>query len=142
MTSEVFTTISEGKLKDNTIERLVKTLPNGRYLVKFEDKTKHSSNQRAYYWACIIPEILYALREAGYNEFKTKDDVHTFLKYHFAPVEILDITTGEMVKIPGSTKKMTKARYREFIDDVMMFSSQKLSHFIPEPKNPEDKYDR
>ena len=140
MTQEIFITIGEGECKEQTLlKRFFKTLPNGRGVLKFESKQKHSSNQRCYYFGVIVPHILLLLRDMGYNEFRTKEDAHLFCKYKFAPIEILDIDTGAITKVPGSTKKMTKERYRQFIDDILMFAAEH-SYMIPEPPNTEEKY--
>jgi hypothetical protein len=139
---EVFVTISSGEVVEKkTLERFIKTLPNGRGLLKFEDKNKHSDNQRGYYFSTIVPHVLILLRDLGYNEFKTKEQVHEFLKYKFNPVYILDIDTAEQVRTPGSTKKMLKVRYMQYIDDILQWAAEH-SYFIPEPLNSEDKYKR
>ena len=135
-----FVNIGDGKIVNlKTFERLVASCPNGRYFISIEDKNKHTDNQRSYYWAAIVPAVKVWLLEQGFNEYRTNQQAHEYLKYKHNPVFVPDPETGEQVRWPGSTKRMTKQRYREYIDDILMDMAQK-GVYIPEPENSEDKY--
>ena len=102
-----------------------------------------SKNQRGYYWAVLAPHTLIILRDVcGYVEWrdKTIDDAHEFLKFMFNPFYIPDTDTGEMLRLPGSTKKMKKGEKMIYIDSIVMWGWDKFNYTYPPPKRKEDKY--
>jgi hypothetical protein len=105
------------------------------------DTEKKTKKQRGYYWSTLVPHTLIILRDVcGYVEYRTTEDAHTFLKYLFNPVLVPDPTTGEEVRLPGSTKGMKKEQSILFIDSIILWAWDKFNYIMPEPKRKEDKY--
>lgn len=105
----------------------------GDYLVKFEPRRKRTLNQNSYYWAVVVPIVKDALRDAGYDDVKTPDDVHMILKSTFLKKQIPNRKTGEFLEVTGSTAELTTKEFREFIDEVGKWCAEYLSVCLPAP---------
>jgi hypothetical protein len=104
-----------------------------------EGKTK---KQRGYYWAVLVPHTLIILRDiCGYSEYRTPEQAHEFLKYLFNPDYVPNPESpDEVLRLPGSTKKMKKEQSIIFIDSIVLWGWEKFNYTFPAPKRKEDKY--
>lgn len=109
----------------------------GRVRITVEpDSGPTTKKQRGYYWAALVPHTLIMLREhCGMAEWlnKTNDDAHEFLKYMFNPVFVPDAKTGELVRLPGRTKKMSKEMKALYIDNIIIWAAE-LGYKMPPPR--------
>lgn len=134
-TREVFVTKSDGEIvnKKAVKEAWASVPPNGKFLMKIEDKSKRSLSQNSYYWACVVPLVKQGLRDVGYDEIRTNEDAHEVLKYMFLKKQIGSKHTGEVIELTGSTAKLTKEMFSEFLENVWKWSAEYLGVVIPSP---------
>ena len=138
---ETFFTIENGKIKEQTkFNKWIAEHKEGRYLLKTENKNKRSGSQNAYYWAVVIPIILEHLREAGYDEIRTPNDVHEILKYKFLRKQIPN-DQGEYVEMLGSTAQLSKKEFGEYVDAICKWVGESFSINIPGPGTQAALYD-
>lgn len=111
------------ELKDN----------DGSYLVKVEPRKKRSLSQNSYYWGVVIPIVKDGLRDAGYDDVKTGEDVHLILKTLFLKKHIPNHKTGEFIEVPGNTSGLTTKEFNEFIESVGKWGAEYLGIALPAP---------
>lgn len=109
---------------------------NHDYLYKVEitrlSKAK-SREQENFRWGVMYPEVLKGLKDVGYKEVKTKDDVHEIVKNLFLKKDIVNETTGEVMTIPDTTKNLSVDREQEFQEDIRLWASEFLGISLSEP---------
>jgi RNA-binding protein YhbY len=134
-TREVFVTKSDGQIvnKKAVREAWESTPPNGKFVMKIEDKNKRSLPQNAYYWACVVPLVKHGLREAGYDEIKTDEDAHEVMKHLFLKHQIGNKNTGEIIELTRSTTTLTKELFNQYLEDVWKWAAEFLGISIPSP---------
>lgn len=107
----------------------------------YEKNKKRSNNYNAYYWSYIIPIIRNGLKELGNNltlnetdiwlkqfmQSITKEQTHEFLKDRFCVNEIVNPTTGEIIKWKASTRVLDKYEFDEYVNDVIQFANETLN---------------
>ncbi len=101
----------------------IQKLSVGKYTVTLSDtKPRRSTNQNNYYWLYlgIIEE------ETG----NLASDIHEYAKRKFLPPRFITVK-GETIKVPGSTTKLTKTEFGEYLDKISAWSGITLP-------NPED----
>jgi len=92
-----------------------------------------SREQENFRWGVLYPEILSGLRDQGYKEVKTKDDVHDIVKSLFLKKEIVNEETGEVITIPDTTKNLSVEREQEFQEDIRIWAAEFLRISLSEP---------
>lgn len=90
-----------------------------------------SSPQNRYYHGCVIPALRYAMEAKGY--IVSKEDVHELLKYKFLKGELISISTGEVIPTIGSTTKLTKSDFMDYITQIQAYAAAEYDCIIPEP---------
>jgi hypothetical protein len=97
-------------------------------------KAQRSLSQNAYYWSCIIPIIRLALKDVGY--IFTKDETHEILRCKFLKETIADEKTGEILfETLGSTTKLNKVTFGDYIFEIKQWAKEYLNCDIPEPSS-------
>lgn len=117
------------------IERALDELEDGYYLVKIARKNKRSDLQNRYYWGCVLPLALEGFRDIGYDEIKSDEDVHEIFKSLFLKKHH-ENAAGLVIEYIGSTKKLSKIEFMEYLERVVRFCSENLSISIPDPGQP------
>lgn len=116
----------------------------GRVRITVEsDSGPKTKKQAGYYWSALVPHTLIMLRDfLGLAEWlnKTNEDAHEFLKYMFNPVFVPDPLTGERVRLPGSTKKMSKERKEMYIESIILWAGD-CGYKMPPPRTKKEKYE-
>jgi len=134
---ESYGRIEKGKLsiiKRDLFTKAITTLTKGRYKIIIEKLyRKRSTAQNAYRWGVIYPEMLKGFQDIGYNEIKTVDQVHNFVKLHFLKTEIRNEKTGEVWQTIRSTTELTTIEDNELAEELRQFASEYFSINIPEP---------
>lgn len=103
-----------------------------RFIVTIEKvKKKRSHGANRYYWGVVILIIQRGLVELGHD--LNKDETHEFLLSNFAYSEIVNEETGEIVRVPGKTSKMSGREFWEYIERVARFAAENLHEVIPPP---------
>lgn len=106
---------------------------DGSFIVKLEPRKKRSLSQNGFYWGIIIPIVKDALRDAGYDEVKSAEDVHTILKSLFIKKQIVNHKTGEVLEVAGSTAELSTKEFMAFMDDIGKWCAEYLSIALPAP---------
>lgn len=93
-------------------------------------KVNRSLMQNAYYFGVCVSMVQERLRDLGHDI--TKEDTHNLLRGRFLFTELIDDKTGEVVKIPRSTKNLTKTEFMDYIEDIKRFGAEVLDIVIPD----------
>jgi hypothetical protein len=93
-------------------------------------KVNRSLMQNAYYFGVCVSMVQERLRDLGHDI--TKEDTHNLLRGRFLFTELIDDKTGEVVKIPKSTKNLTKTEFMDYIEDIKRFGAEVLDIVIPD----------
>jgi hypothetical protein len=126
--------IEAGKLTIDNRKRMAQELSNlkdGPVEIEIKRKSRRSNPQNRYYWGVVIAEIRLSLLELG-NRFEP-ETVHEFLKGKFNPVSVVDIDGVVIAELPGSTTKMNKEQFGEYIDMIIEWAAEFLQIAIPLP---------
>ena len=94
-------------------------------------KRYRSNFQNAYYWGIVVAMISERLRELGHDV--DRDLTHEFLKGRFLFTELLDPSTGEVMRIPKKTSELTTAEFMDYMEYVKQFAAETLDIYIPDP---------
>ena len=92
-----------------------------KVIIKLPDKPTRSNAQNAYYWFYL-----------GIVEQETGNlamDLHEYFKRIFLPPKFINVM-GKEVKIPSSTKTLSKADFGEYIDKICSLTNIPL----PDPE--------
>lgn len=127
-----FLNIHEGRVTNMSMfAAVIAGLKDGRYEVKFENVKRRSLPLNRYYWACVVVYQQEGFKHLG-NDW-SKERVHAFNLAEFAYEEIVNPTTGEIKRVPGSSRVMNNEQMMEFIEKIKQFSAEWLNVFIPDP---------
>ncbi len=104
--------------------------PDGAVIVSVKvARPSRSSQQNRYYWAVVLPPI------ADYTGY-TVDETHEVLKQMFLPKQVAVCDgNGEVVGafvIGGSTTRLTRAAFTEYLERIREFARERLSVEIPD----------
>ena len=109
---------------------------DGIYLVEVKKVRKPRSNdQNAWLWGCIYPLLLDAMIDAGW-EFTNTEQLHEFFKAQMTADEVVNRETGEIVKFPSSTSRMSTVEFSAYCEKLREYAREYLNVEIPDP----DKY--
>ena len=95
-------------------------------------KKTRSTMQNAYYWGVVIDIITEAISDA-HGEKVESEDVHALLKSMFNFAEIVNESTGEVVKIPLSTIDLSTAEFEDYLEKCRRFAYEFFGITIPLP---------
>lgn len=117
-----------GVIKDRTLKfvnldylkNFLREMPENQYLVIDIEKRKNirSNNQNAMYWGLILPTIA---NDLGY----TSDELHSVFKRMFLPRKYITIK-GKRKLVDPTTTKLTTQQFTEYIEKILVWSSQEL----------------
>ena len=109
---------------------------DGIYLVEVKKVRKPRSNdQNGWLWGCIYPLMLDAMIDAGW-EFTNVEQLHEFFKAQMTADEVVNRETGEIVKFPSSTSRMSTVEFSAYCEKLREYAREYLNVEIPDP----DKY--
>ena len=108
--------------REKDYEVTVEVKPRKRY---------RSTIQNAYYWGIVVAMISERLRELGHDV--DRDLTHEFLKGRFLFTELLDPSTGEMMRIPKKTSELTTSEFMDYLEYVKQFAAETLDIYVPDP---------
>lgn len=134
-TKEVFVHKRDGEIVNKKAVRMAweSTPPDGKFIMKIEDKNKRSLPQNAYYWSCVVPLVKDGLRDLGYDDVKSEEDAHEVMKHLFLKHQIGNKNTGEVIELTRSTTSLTKEMFNQFLEDVWKWAAEYLGINIPNP---------
>lgn len=108
--------VSGGKLslttkqKKELLKGVSKSYPEDQpvWLCVQDRKTRRSISQNAYYWGVVLKIASSAFTHVGHDEI-TPEIAHEFFKSKYLQsADILDAETGELIRVAGSSTKLTK----------------------------------
>jgi hypothetical protein len=102
-----------------------------------EQKRRRSLNQNNYYFGVLVKRITVAFREAG-NDMD-EAEVHEYLKNEVGKLSrIAVLPDGEVVKIKGSTKRLTTMEFEVYVEKVRAWgASMGVALPLPHEELPE-----
>lgn len=98
-----------------------------------KDYGKRTSQQNRYWWGSLVPAVLEGLRDVGYNEIKTPEQAHEFLKHKFLMQKIVNEKTGEIIEVPRSTTELSKKEESELFEEIWQWAAEFLGINIESP---------
>lgn len=129
--------IKNGKLtlqNKFAFNNIIKECKDGDYdLTLGKHYNKASNLQFGYLYGIVYPHSILALINAGYEDYKTVDEVDVFWKMQFANKEIINRETGEVQKLPLTKSQFKTIDEMAYCDQIRNYCSEYLNHFIPEP---------
>lgn len=122
----------ENKLWRNikAYKQYLNDLPHGRYKVIIEQEDKRSLQQNAWIHA-VLPDIMIALRDAGYSEVKTPEDAKDVVKALFFKKEVTNGT--ETIGVVQGTSKTSKLDFTSKAEEIIRWASEYLGIDIAPP---------
>lgn len=130
---ETFTTISKGKFNPSCTRELLAFLAehnDKRCRVVLEVGSKRSTPQNSYLWGAVYPILRQGFKDSG-DELSI-EEVHDFCNNRFNYKEIVNESTGEVLKVPTSTTALNKDEFGEYIENIKRFASEYLNTYIPD----------
>jgi hypothetical protein len=98
--------------------------------ISFEKLTSKGSNaQFGLLYGYIYPTIKERLEDMGYEDL-TIENLDYMFKEQFATQEVVNVLTGEITKRIKSKAEFTKTEFKEYIDKILKFCSEKLEIII------------
>jgi hypothetical protein len=129
-------TIKGGVLRISFRDRFVnslQSLSDGRVKITIERiYRKRSLYQNAYYWGVIVQCFLDGVK-TEWGEEHSPDWAHEQLKNHCNYTEKSVRDTGELVRLPQSTKELTTAEFAEYEDRCCKLIAEWFGIAVPEP---------
>lgn len=128
-----FLNIANGQIQNySAFQKKVAGLSEGRYYFTIERKNKRTNQQNRYYFGCVCQIVLQGLRDAGWNEFETVDEVHESLKAMFLKKQLPNNDGVVMEKII-STTKLSTIEFNEYVDKIAKWAAEYLGCYVPAP---------
>lgn len=113
-------------------DKYVSTLPETGIVVTVErQRRKKSRPQENFRWGVMYPIILAALKETGYTDWQTKEDIHESMRIKFLKKE----SDGEEIGIQKykSTTELSTLEEDAFQESIRAWAAEYLNVEIPMP---------
>ena len=127
--------VQNGKFVSNTVMiNDILTCYNGCVIdVTFKKRTnKRSINQNSYYWSVIIPIIKNCIK-VEWEELYSSEDVHNLLKTNCNYKEIINESTGEILRKTKSTTENNTIQQEEYHKKCRILAKEYFNTDIPLP---------
>ncbi|MCA0397304.1 MAG: hypothetical protein LCH51_07855 [Bacteroidetes bacterium] len=126
--------IDQGKIVNRKkLADLFGQLTDGRYLVTIKSYQRRSLSQNRYWWGVLVPMVRAGLVDVGYNEIRDDLQAHAYLKQIFLSEQVVNVNTGEVITLPGTTTKLTTVDFMKLVDDIQQWAAEYLNIYIPNP---------
>jgi hypothetical protein len=100
---------------------------------------KRSLKQNAYYWGVVVPCVQECLAAIG--TLCERETVHEFLKLKFLNRDtILDPETEKFIPVSGSTAKLSKDDFSDYIEKIREWTLEYLGAHIPDANEENEPY--
>lgn len=96
-----------------------------------EYKESRSGQQNRYYWGVVVPIFTDGLIDTGYQV--TASQAHEFIKSEFCTQEIVNVQTGEVKNLPGSTTELNTFEFCTLVHRIQIWAAEYLGVIIPDP---------
>lgn len=138
-----FTIAATGEIKNReTVGDFFRQHQVGTYTLVSKTVNIRSLGQNAYYWYIVLPIVRKGLYNIGFDEIKSNDQAHEFLKNKFLKKYVHNKNNPEeVIEMPGSTAELTTVQFMAYIAEIQKFSAEWLGEIIPDPgQRPEIDY--
>lgn len=132
---EIISSVVDGKLKRNrnTVFDAIRSFEGKEVLITIQRMRKHrSNNQNRYYWGVVVECWKHLLKQSQ-GEIYSSQEVHDFLKMNFNYREIVDESTGEILRTTKSTAENSTTEMEEYLLVCRQKAEQLFDFIIPEP---------
>lgn len=129
------TKVVNGVLKQNRtrIQDAVKSFEGKEITITIKRKRKTRSNsQNAYYWSCLIPLMVDAVK-TEWGEIWSNEKAHEFFKNRFLFHEKVNENTGEIAQTPKSTTENTTVEMEDYHSQIREFLKEWFNVDAPLP---------
>lgn len=114
----------------STVKKYFDQLNDGRYKVTIQKSNKRSLNQNSWLHA-VLPDILQGLREVGFNEVRTTEDVKSILKEMFFKKPV---TNGvETFFVTEGTSETSKEVFIDRANQIITWAKEYLGIDVAPP---------
>ena len=126
--------IKDSKITNKkTVREKFDSLTDGRYLITIKSVKHRTLPQNAYYWGVVVPMVFSGLRDAGFNDVKTKDDAHSIMKHLFLKRKIVNQVNDDCIEIEGSTAELKTVEFNTYLEEIWQWAAEYLGISIPQP---------
>jgi hypothetical protein len=95
------------------------------YEIKISKVSKaHSREQENFRWGVMYPEILFMMRDAGWENVRNKEDVHEIVCSLFLKEDIYNEKTGEVMQKPLRSSGLNKEDENEFQESIRYWARE------------------
>lgn len=105
-------------------------------MVKRKRKTR-STEQNAYYWACVIPALIHAFNDLGTpmqpDSADDKEAMHAFFRDKFLKGREVVTAQGEVFNLPPTTTELSTDEFGQYLDHVIQWAAEHLNIAVPAP---------
>lgn len=113
-----------------TVRKLFSDLTDGRYLIEIKKSNKRTLAQNAWLHA-ILPDIVKALRDAGYSDVRTTDHAKAIIKSLFFKKSV---SNGiEEITVIEDTSETSKEIFSERADEIIRWAHEYLNINVAPP---------
>ncbi len=130
---QISVNIKNHRITNQALNVALGVLDDGKYQIEITEITNRSIPQNKYYWKVIVPAVKDGLRHAGWEEIKSNEDAHEFIKLMFLTKILINKSTGECKEITGSTASLTTKEFIAFMEEVIKWGAEFLGLQIPFP---------
>ena len=127
---------SNGNLQANVskqIRNLLKSFADSSVVVEIAKKRKHrSNNQNRYYWSVVVQYFKQGVLEM-WGENIDSQQAHEYLKLHCNYKELINESTGEVIKLPKSTTENNTLEFEEYLDRCRKLIYEYFNIVVPLP---------
>lgn len=133
---EYYSDVKEGQLQDNVRKLIAKELSrfNGKRVTITISKAKktRSNKQNKFYWKYIIGSQIDCFKER-WGEMFDPEQIHDWNKANVWFHEVVNEDTGEVFKIPGSSRKQSTVQFEERLEKLRQFFELSFGWKLPYP---------
>lgn len=131
-----YDSLADGKLELKNKDQFIRALKNIKdgpvELIVKRWRANRSTQQNAWYHACIIPIITDAINELQGEEAFSRTEIHEFLKSKFNTRTVIN-EGGQEVRIARSTSNLTTTEFTAYVEQVRAWAIDMLDVTIPDP---------
>lgn len=134
-TYSITSLVDGGRLKTGreALSKAIQTFEGREVTITIaQPERPRSDRQNKYYWSCIIPFFRDAI-EAKWGDRISKQEAHEILKEKFNSVERVNEATGEILRIPKTTKDNSTYSQEVYHEDCRRFILEFFSIEVPLP---------
>lgn len=121
----------------NTVRQFFDELPqDSTGTLTWKPANIRSLSQNAYYWSVCVPMVKDGLREMGFDEIRTNDQAHGYLREKFLKQYVHNKNNPEeVIELPGTTTELTTVKFMEYIAEIQKWAAEWLGVVIPDPNS-------